>query len=245
MNRFKAVIFDLGSTLIYFDGDWMETLQVAGKELLRSLRMNGLDLAGDFIQAFGERMDNYYRERETEFVEYTMMYILNSLLAEKGYAGVTEDVIRSALDAFFSVTERHWRTDEETIPTLRYLREQGYRLGMISNAGDDADVQRLVDQAELRSYFDIILTSAAEGIRKPNPRIFQKVLDYWDLAAGETLMVGDTLGADILGARNAGIFSVWLTRWAETPANRAHVETIHPDAAIARLSELPPLMERQ
>jgi FMN phosphatase YigB (HAD superfamily) len=56
-------------------------------------------------------------------------------------------------------------------------------------------------------------------------------------------MVGDTLGADILGASNAGIFSIWYTRWGDTPSNRAHAFTIVPDAKIARLVDLPPLLE--
>ena len=55
-------------------------------------------------------------------------------------------------------------------------------------------------------------------------------------------MVGDSLGADILGARNAGLYSIWVTRRADTAANRAHKDTIQPDAVISTLSELPPLL---
>jgi putative hydrolase of the HAD superfamily len=123
------------------------------------------------------------------------------------------------------------------------LNAQGHRLGLISNAGDDADVQTLIDQSNLRGYFDIILTSAALGIRKPNPRIFQTALDHWGIPASRAAMVGDSLGADILGARNAGIYSVWITRRADTPANRSHEDTIRPDAVITTLAELIPLLE--
>jgi FMN phosphatase YigB (HAD superfamily) len=55
-------------------------------------------------------------------------------------------------------------------------------------------------------------------------------------------MVGDTLGADILGAYNAGIYSIWITRHAESPANRAHADTIQPDAKIESLEDLYPLL---
>jgi FMN phosphatase YigB (HAD superfamily) len=50
--------------------------------------------------------------------------------------------------------------------------------------------------------------------------------------------VGDTLGADILGAQNAGIKSAWITRRAERAGNRDHEETIQPDYTIATLGEL-------
>jgi FMN phosphatase YigB (HAD superfamily) len=115
---------------------------------------------------------------------------------------------------------------------------------MISNAGDDADVQHLIDRAGLRPYFQVILSSAAQGIRKPNPRIFTTALAALKSTPGQAAMVGDTLGADILGARNAGIYAVWITRRADSPANRAHADTIRPDATIAALSELPGLLDR-
>ncbi len=133
-------------------------------------------------------------------------------------------------------------TELDSHAVLQDLSNQGYRLGMISNAGDDADVQVLVDKANLRGYFDFILTSAALGIRKPNPRIFEIGLEVWKLPVGRVAMVGDTLGADILGAQLSGLTGIWITRRADTPANRAHSQTILPDAEISTLSELPELL---
>jgi FMN phosphatase YigB (HAD superfamily) len=115
---------------------------------------------------------------------------------------------------------------------------------MISNARDDRDVQALVDKAGIRNYFTIIVTSAAQGIRKPNPRIFHTVLDQMGIPPAHAAMVGDTLGADILGAQYAGVYSIWITRRAELPSNRAHQDTIQPDAAISTLVELPALLDK-
>jgi len=168
---------------------------------------------------------------------------LTDLLTQSGYAAAPESVLRAALEAMYAVTQAYWKVVDDAHATLQTLCSQGYRLGMISNAADDQDVQVLVDQAELRSYFDFILTSAAEGIRKPNPRIFRTALARWGLPPARAAMVGDMLGADILGAKNAGIFSVWVTRHADSAANRAHEDTIVPDAAISTLKELPPLLE--
>jgi FMN phosphatase YigB (HAD superfamily) len=112
-------------------------------------------------------------------------------------------------------------------------------MGLISNAGDDQDVQMLIDKAGVRGYFDIILTSAAQGIRKPNPRIFYQALQHWGTHPERAAMVGDTLGADILGAKNAGIYSVWITRRAAR--KQPHQETIIPDGKVDALSELPSL----
>ncbi len=240
-----AVLFDLGGTLIYFDGEWPQVIQESNQELLQSLLSAGLRIQDGevFLGQFRARLERYYAERETEFIEFTTAYILRALLEEWGFVNVPDSTIRQALDRMYAVSQMHWKAEADAHPTLQWLRQRGYRLGLISNAGDDNDVQTLVDQACLRPYFDLILTSAALGIRKPNPRIFQIALAHWGIQPAQAAMVGDTLGADILGARNAGLFSIWITRRASTPANRAHENTIHPDATITALSELPALLE--
>jgi len=76
------------------------------------------------------------------------------------------------------------------------------------------------------------------GIRKPHPRIFQLALDRLGCIAQEAVMVGDTLGADILGAHNAGMPGIWITRRADTPDNRDHLDTIRPDLTVDSLAAL-------
>lgn len=126
--------------------------------------------------------------------------------------------------------------------TLAALRAAGLRLGLISNAADDGNVQRLIDRAGLRPWFDPILVSAAVGLRKPNPRIFGRVLEAWGLAPAEVVMVGDMLGADILGAQLAGLRHVWLTAQADHRANAAHAGQIIPEARADSLPDLLPLL---
>ena len=72
---------------------------------------------------------------------------------------------------------------------------------MISNAGDDQDVQQLVRRFDISQYFDFILTSAACSYRKPHPRIFELALSNWYFLPSEAVMVGDNLDADIRGAQ--------------------------------------------
>jgi putative hydrolase of the HAD superfamily len=245
MPHIESVIFDLGSTLIYFEGEWQEVILQGNQSLLAHLKEAGIELDGDrFLTQFKARLDEYYVQREAEFIEYTTRYILRTLLGEWEYPDVPEAVLESALESMYAIAEAHWKVEDDAIPTLEYLRAQGYRLGLISNAGDDANVQRLIDQAGLRPYFDAILSSAQSGVRKPNPRIFELALNHLETTSSRAVMVGDTLGADILGARNAGVRAIWITRRAGTPANRSHLDTIQPDATISTLSELPRVLEK-
>jgi HAD superfamily hydrolase (TIGR01662 family) len=140
----------------------------------------------------------------------------------------------------YSITQQNWYLEADAIPTLKNLREQGYRLGMISNTSDDRNVQQLIDRWELRPYFDTILTSAGCGIRKPDKRIFQLALDYFGIPPEKTAMVGDLLEADILGANQLGMYSIWIQRRAELQEEGEL--KIQPQAVITTLDQLPELL---
>lgn len=243
VKEFKAVLFDLGGTLIYFDGAWNEVMQAATIQLLEHLQGFGLRLEGDsFLAEFQQRLEEYYIQREAEFIEYTTARILRDMLSKLGHKDITVEMLAPALKKLYAVSQAHWKPEPDAQPTLNALKEAGLRQAVISNAGDDADVQTLVNNAGLRPYLDFALSSAACGIRKPNPRIFEIAMEHWDVRREEVVMVGDTLGADILGAHNAGIASVWITRRANTPANRDHLDTIQPDYTISTLAELPDIV---
>jgi HAD superfamily hydrolase (TIGR01549 family) len=243
MPTFNAIIFDLGRTLIYFDGHWKQVEDQADQALADELEELGFEIEkNDFLSRFRDRVEQYYQAREEDYLEHTTQVVLKDILAECGYPNVSQQVLRDALAAFYNVSQNHWKTEHDAHATLDILRARGFRMGMISNAADDADVQALVDQAQLRPYFDKILTSACVGLRKPDERIFNKLLDHWRLPASRVVMVGDMLNADILGARNAGIFSVWIKRRVNPETSRRDLQYIQPDAVIDTLSELPNLL---
>jgi HAD superfamily hydrolase (TIGR01662 family) len=174
-------------------------------------------------------------------IERTPSVALREFLAGKGHHKVDEGTIRLALDALYAVTQQNWHLVEDAIPTLGLLGRKGYRLGMISNTSDDRNVQQLIDQHGLRSYFEIILTSAGCGIRKPDALIFQLALEHFKVTAEEAAMVGDTLDADILGANRMGIYSIWIS-----PLNEADEEgelNIQPQAVVSTLVQIPALLE--
>lgn len=242
-NPFDAIIFDLGSTLITFDGVWSDVLARAERALVQDLLDRGIELENPaFLEALHARFQAYYEQRETDLIEHTTIDILTRLLKDWGVEDAPEQLVRQALDAFYAVTQEYWRVEDDTLATLDRLREMNYRLGIISNAGDVRDVQTLVDKAGIREYFDHIIISAALGIRKPHPRIFQYLLDAWNIPSERVAMVGDKLEADIQGAHNAGLYAIWITRRAEQTDFQSSREN-QPDAIIEKLNDLVPLLQ--
>jgi putative hydrolase of the HAD superfamily len=166
---------------------------------------------------------------------------LIELLKDKGYTNLPDDTVRKALDSLFSITQTNWVLEEDALQTLKKLEKDGYRIGMISNAGDDQDVQQLVQRFGIAPYFDFILTSAACSYRKPHPRIFELAIANWYFLPSETVMVGDNLDADIRGAKNAGLYAVWISRRAG-PSSEDQPR-VQPDATVSTLAELPALLD--
>ena len=99
---------------------------------------------------------------------------------------------------------------------------------------------QLVEKFNLESYFEFIVTSAGCGYRKPHQRIFQFALEKVNARAEEVAMVGDTLHADILGANETGMYSIWITRRTDFPPD--DTLPIQPRAIIKTLGELPGLL---
>lgn len=242
--RFPYVLFDLGSTLIYFDGVWTEVMAHALEKATNHLRSLGYDLDQDaFPTAYYELIQEYYQKRSDKWVEYTSEHVLQEALRVHSYPEPPAEHLRQALKVLYGVTQENWRTEQDAAATLEALLARGYRLGIVSNAADDEDVQTLVDNAGLRSYFDFVLTSARIGLRKPNPAIFEEALSFWGASPDQAVMVGDTVNADIAGANSVGIASVWILRRADTPENRKAAKEHVPGAVIYALGELPELLD--
>lgn len=245
-TEIKGVIFDLGNTLLFFNGEWDEVAKELYAELYRSLISLGFDLdKAKFVRLFHSQIQAYFEDRNRRHIELTTAFVLQNTLADLGFSQITKEELKRPLAEMYAVSQQRWQVEDDAIPTLNFLFETGYRIGMISNAGNDDDVQTLIDNAGFRPYFDFILTSAAEGYRKPNQRIFQKVFDYWNFLPGEIAMVGDTLEADILGAMNMGMATVWITRRVHMANFPDDLLSIQPDHKIDSLAKLPVLLSQK
>ena len=241
-NFLRAVIFDLGGTLMYERSSWHDITAQGDEALTKYLINQGMELnLSTFPVEFRRRLGEYFSQREKDLLETSYTFVLIELLKDKGYTNLPDDIIRKALDSLFSITQTNWVLEEDALPTLKKLEKDGYRMGLISNAGDDQDVHQLIRRFGIASYFDFILTSAACSYRKPHPRIFELAIANWYFLPSETVMVGDNLDADIRGAKNAGLYAVWISRRAG-PSSEDQPR-VQPDATVSTLSELPVLLD--
>jgi HAD superfamily hydrolase (TIGR01662 family) len=241
MSNIKVVLFDLGSTLIYSKDPWPPFYKQADLALVEVLFRSGIEIdPAAFYTEFGGFIRFYYDKSTKDNLEQTTFTVLHDILFKKGFRRVPDPVLRAALEAMYAVTQQNWFLEEDAISTLETLKSRGYRLGLISNTSDDLNVQGIMDRWGLRPFFETILTSAALGIRKPDRRIFQAALDHFQVPPEAAAMVGDTLNADVLGANQAGIYSIWITRRVQLTEESDLA--IQPQAVVTALHQIPDLL---
>jgi putative hydrolase of the HAD superfamily len=241
-STIRGVIFDLGSTLIDFGGDYASVFPESLAAITDHLLAEGISLGrAEFIDQFSQALRDYDDRRDDDHIELTTYAILCDVLRTFVESLPDEAVLRDALSAMYAVSEVFWKPKANMHAVLNQLSGSGYQLGLLSNAGDEANVQRLIDKVGIRDYFDPILISAALGIRKPDPRPFQQILEEWTLPPESVVMVGDLLEADILGAQQTGIHNIWLRDGSKYDSSD-HAQELQPEFIAEDLGEIPDLI---
>lgn len=237
-SSIKHILFDLGGTLMHAKDDWAEIHRRADDALVQKLKEYDIQLDA---KVFRSRLEKYYNQRDMDFHETTYHFILRELLKELNYVEVAESILRSALDAMYAITQTNWQLEKDAVETLRSLKSRQYHLGIFSNAGDDKDVQELIQNFGIHNYFDFVLTSAACYYRKPHARAFEISMARWNITPKECVMIGDSLVADIYGAKKLNMKAIWLTRRATFSTD--DMRRFKPDFSVRALSELLPTLD--
>lgn len=110
---------------------------------------------------------------------------------------------------------------------------RSYKLALVSNFY--GNVNTVLHELCFDGLFADVIESAVVGIRKPDPRIFMLGVEALELKPSETTVVGDSIGKDIIPARQIGCRTVWLKGegWDDTPQDESH-----PDTIITELSQI-------
>jgi HAD superfamily hydrolase (TIGR01662 family) len=240
---FRAVLFDLGQTLLEYPGNTHEFWRRYLEEQLGGMRGLLNDMGAqveDTADAFAERaMRIVWPERRINMSGRSWHFCerMRALLGAYGRQQCTDEECGALTDAFYKPIAEATRRYPEALKVLEALTDQGIRMAIISNAPWDvpgrllrADMRRW----DIEEFFDAFVMSGDMPWRKPNPEFMWTAARYLGVTPDECLVVGDSLRADIEGAKAAGMRSVWINREGRCPS----AGQPQPDWTFAGLKEV-------
>jgi putative hydrolase of the HAD superfamily len=220
-RRFKAILFDLDGTLLDRQASLKDFVE---QQYQRVTQFLGHIPPADYVTRFIE-LDAY------GYVWKDQVY--QQLIAEFQVSGI---FWAELLKDYMSHFHHHCRGFPGLEKMLQTLSDQDYLLGIITNGPGPFQMQTL-EALGLQQYFATILISGTEGVKKPDPQIFQRALDRLSLIAQEAIFVGDHPQIDIEAAQKFGMKAIWkqTNYWSSC---------LSADATCEELSELPTLIKQ-
>jgi HAD superfamily hydrolase (TIGR01509 family) len=117
-----------------------------------------------------------------------------------------KEVADKVADRYVQISPFKTIVFDGTYEILEYLSKK-YKLAIITNGFNEVVVHKMKN-CGLDKYFNHVQTSEDAGHQKPHPRIFQLVLEKFNVDAKNAVMIGDNLETDIAGGRNSGLHTI-------------------------------------
>jgi putative hydrolase of the HAD superfamily len=196
-----TVLLDALGTLVELERPW--------PHLVDELAARGLVVSEEEARAAMLAEMAYYRAHHDEAGDWAGLADLRrrcaAVVQERlGTSLPLADVLEALLAAI------RFRPYPEVVGTLARLRADGARLAVVSNW--DVSLHDVLERTGLRRLVDAVVISAELGVAKPDPAIFHAALERLGADAGGAVHVGDSLEADVAGARAAGLEAVLVVR---------------------------------
>lgn len=200
----KHIFFDLDHTLWDFDKNSQLTFQQIFKEQNIQLKVV------DFLEVYMPINLDYWRLYREDKIskEYLRFNRLKDSFTAVNY-NISDDLINIISKDYIAYLPNHNHLFKGTIEILEYLHKK-YKLHIITNGFEEVQNLKL-QKSGISKYFKEIITSESIGVKKPNPKIFEHALKKVNTVAQNSVMVGDSYEADVLGALKSNMLAIHFT----------------------------------
>lgn len=206
-----ALLLDAGNTLVFLD-----TEAVASVARAEGIAVEGSALAK--VEGVAKRRYEQALAQGAGHEDGWGLY-LTTLLVEGGVVREQAEALIGPLRAAHDELNLWRRVPADLPEALDRARALGLRLGIVSNS--EGKLPALLDHVGLSDAFELIVDSALEGVRKPDPAIFHRALERMGVAAERALYAGDIPGVDVDGAQAVGMHAALIDPFDFYPEHRS------------------------
>jgi len=200
-NQITDVFFDLDHTLWDFEKNSALTFEKIFEELNLDLNLN------DFLGAYKWINHQYwklYRKNKISQKELRQKRLIKTFqVMDFEFDPTMIDLISDQYILHLSTFSNLF----QGVASLLEALKTNYQLHIITN-GFEAVQEKKIKKSGLSSYFKNVFTAEKVGYKKPHPIIFEHALDHAKTSAKNSLMIGDSLEVDVLGAINIGMQAI-------------------------------------
>ncbi len=240
MTAPRAVIFDLGGTLVHWP-DWDEAAPAKWSFAYDAFRLSGGGSAAlvraDFVAAMRAAELAHWKRVELEQWSGPPTGLMAEGFRGLGLAASAAQQL-AAMDGYAKAVAGWSTVFPDTKDTLRLLRERGYRLGLLSNTWWAAEWHNADIAAHgLGDLLDALAYTSDLPHSKPHPAVFTEIASRLGVEPAACVMIGDRQIDDVSGGKGAGMRAVWRRNADGFPTWDGK-----PDGIVDRLSDLPSLL---
>ncbi|MFT7901146.1 YjjG family noncanonical pyrimidine nucleotidase [Tenacibaculum ascidiaceicola] len=201
----KHLFFDLDHTLWDFDRNSKLTFQRIFEEQQITIPID------EFLEAYIPVNLKYWRLYREDKIEKTSLryYRLKETFDSLKYTA-SDDLINLISEDYIRYLPYFNYLFDDAIEVLQYL-ESKYHLHIITNGFEEVQNLKL-EKSGIHKFFKQIITSECVGVKKPNPKVFEFALNKAGAKAHQSVMIGDSYEADVMGAINSGMKAIHFSQ---------------------------------
>lgn len=209
---YKHIFFDLDRTLWDFEQNKVDAL----RDIFFDFQ---LDTTFPTVTTF---IDSFTRHNDYLWAKYLKGELTKDVLRFKRFEvtlldyGLNNQRLAKTLgDEYLKVMPQKTALIAGTRDVLEYLSEK-YKLHIITNGFNEVQLPKM-ERCHIEHYFEWIVTSEIAGYHKPDSRVFGYSLSKANAKKEESIMIGDDLEIDIVGAKKFGMDQIYFN-----PENKPH-----------------------
>ena len=221
---YKHLFFDLDHTLWDFETNSEHTLRALYEEF--DLPSKGVGAFPDFHSIYMEHNKRLWDRYSKGFIKQDELRWKRMWHTLLDFKIGSETFARELSSRYLTILPDQKALFPYTMEILKYLSDKNYILHIISNGFEQVQYNKL-QKAGLREYFREVITSEGSTHTKPQKEIFEYALLKTGALLSESIMLGDNEEADIQGAINAGMDSVFVNHIGAVPVINATYHITH------------------